>query len=597
MKKFVNLIVAGLMSMMFVQNVSAQMLANVQIIHNSPDVTLDTVDVYIAGMLTFDDLAFREAREFSMVPAGVPVPVGFAPKTSTSIADVIESTTLPALTAGQEYILVAQGVRDPSLYNTPNADIDFKVEILNPAQSTGSSMMAVDVAVLHGSPDAPAVDVFAGNIGTGDALLNDVPYGAWTQGYLSLDPAEYILQVAGGSPMDSTTALASFHRDLSGDGGAAVLVFASGFLDPSMQPAGAEGFGLWVAFADGKTEPLTAIGQSDVQVIHNCADPAAAVVDIYVDVVNDTILLPDVAFRKAVGFTQLPAGYELEITIAPGTSTGIGDGLVTIPVTLMDGENYYAIASGAGGSILGTSGFTANPDMENIDFSLELEAGARTTAADPANVDLGVWHGATDAPTVDVLANENAMMPIVDDIKYNEFQGYLELAPNNYRLNITPGNNNSNILATYAADVTMLAGRAGIILASGFFTNLSDPMANNGGEAFGLLLILDNGDDIFLPTTTVSIDDQIETRGGLYGVYPNPVQDQATFAYRLARNEAVTLEVRDLSGRTILARNLGEQVMGDHTFTTDVSELAGGVYSFVLRTPSVQSVRKIVVTK
>ena len=70
---------------------------------------------------------------------------------------------------------------------------------------------------------------------------------------------------------------------------------------------------------------LTAAAQTArVQVIHNSADAAAAVVDVYVNG-GATPAINDFAFRTATPFIDLPAGVDLEIGIAPGNSTGPQD--------------------------------------------------------------------------------------------------------------------------------------------------------------------------------------------------------------------------------------------------------------------------------
>ena len=63
-----------------------------------------------------------------------------------------------------------------------------------------------------------------------------------------------------------------------------------------------------------------------VQVIHNSADPIAAVVDLYV---NDETKLDNVAFRDATGYLELPAGQEIRISVNGSESMDSEDQRVT----------------------------------------------------------------------------------------------------------------------------------------------------------------------------------------------------------------------------------------------------------------------------
>ncbi|MBN2682532.1 MAG: DUF4397 domain-containing protein, partial [Bacteroidales bacterium] len=51
-----------------------------------------------------------------------------------------------------------------------------------------------------------------------------------------------------------------------------------------------------------------------LQVIHNSADNAAQMVDVYA---NGALLLDDFAFRTATPFIDVPAGINLQVAIAP----------------------------------------------------------------------------------------------------------------------------------------------------------------------------------------------------------------------------------------------------------------------------------------
>ena len=96
---------------------------------------------------------------------------------------------------------------------------------------------------------------------------------------------------------------------------------------------------------------------AQLQVIHNAADPAAATVDVYVNVV---LTLPDFAFRTATSFLTVPAGVTLNIGVAAGNSMSVNDTLKNFQVTLMNGQRYIAVANG----VLNPANFAANPDAQ-----------------------------------------------------------------------------------------------------------------------------------------------------------------------------------------------------------------------------------------
>ena len=86
-----------------------------------------------------------------------------------------------------------------------------------------------------------------------------------------------------------------------------------------------------------------------VQVIHNSPDPAAAVVDVYVDILGDnepSMKFDDVAFRSATDFMGLPTGFPIRLFIAPGTSADEGDAIFERTYTLEDDQAVILIANG-----------------------------------------------------------------------------------------------------------------------------------------------------------------------------------------------------------------------------------------------------------
>jgi hypothetical protein len=206
-----------------------------------------------------------------------------------------------------------------------------------------------------------------------------------------------------------------------------------------------------------------------VQVIHNCADAAAAQVDVYL---NGNILLDNFGFRKASPFIDAPAGTPITIAIAPATSTSAGGAIATFNYTLETGKTYVIVANG----IVSASGYSpATPfNLDVFDQGNETAPGGKTNVL--------VYHGSTDAPTVDVEVPGAGT--VVNNIAYSQFQGPLELNTVDYTLNVTD-ETGATVVASYQAPLQTLTlgGKGLVVLASGFL----NPSNNSNGAAFGLL--------------------------------------------------------------------------------------------------------------
>ncbi|MBK7856081.1 MAG: DUF4397 domain-containing protein [Bacteroidetes bacterium] len=405
----------------------------------------------------------------------------------------------------------------------------------------------VDLRVVHGSSDAPTVDVIARNVAT---LVDNASYSDIT-GYISVPPAIYTLDVtpAVGSPI-----VASFNANLSGLAGGSAVVFASGFLDPTQNQNG-PAFGLFAALANGTVVQFPAVSAARLQVIHNAADPAAASVDVYV---NGTLLLDNFAFRTATPYVDVPAGVLLNIGVAPGTSTSVNDTLKNFQVTLANGGEYIAVANG----VLNPANFASNPDGESTAFTLFLQDQMREAAVNAGDVDLRVVHGSSDAPTVDVLAGAAVL---VDNAAYNDITGYLSVPAGSYTLNVTPGNNNSVIVASFSAPLTALAGESAVVLASGFL----NPVANQNGAAFGLLAVLADGTAFMLPVVT-GIEENIYNTS--VNVFPNPSDGTVNISVSNMKDNTF-IQIINMQGSIVRSEKINA-AQQDIT----VTDLASGAY-------------------
>jgi hypothetical protein len=219
--------------------------ARVQVIHNSADVLADEVDVYIDGTLALDNFAFRAATPFLDLPAGVTINIGIAPGNSGSVNDTLKNFPV-TLAPSETYVVFANGVLDTSLYaaNPDGRNTSFTLLVKDMARESGLGS-DVDFFVLHGSTDAPTVDVKAREAGN-VTLVDDAAYRDIT-GYIQVPPADYTLDLY---LSDGVTLVESFIAPLSGLGGGAASVFASGFLNPGANQNGAA-FGIFAALPNG----------------------------------------------------------------------------------------------------------------------------------------------------------------------------------------------------------------------------------------------------------------------------------------------------------------------------------------------------------
>ncbi len=537
----------------------AQQTARVQIIHNSPT---PTVDIYAGPTRLVDDFAFGTATPYIDVPAGVSIPIGVALGNSTAATQAI-ATFPTTFDAGKTYVVIATGI----VGGTPG----FELKVFDMGLERATNPANVGILFFHGSPDAPTVDVVTG----GSPIINDVSYGQF-QGILQV-PANntYRLSVTPGN--NNNTIVASYDINPSFWQSRTLVIVASGFLTGNREP----GFAPFVALSNGGTFPLNRVDTpappppptvARLQVIHNSPTPT---VDVYA---NGTLLLDNFVYRTATPFIDVPAGA-LSVAVAPANSTSVAQAIATFPLTLTAGRTYVAIATGIVG---GTPGFNiAVTDM------------GRERTSNPANVDVLFFHGSPDAPTVDVVAGGS---PIINDVSYGQFQGYLSLPANQtYRLSVTPGNNNNTIVATYNADLSFWRTRTAVIVASGFLTGNRQP-------GFVPLVVLSNGGTFPLPVAPgLSPEEDGATDRSVIGsdakVFPNPTSGVFYVQANFVADAEVQAAIVNAMGQVVRFQAMGLLPKGEQALQFDASDLPNGNYYLSLRSASDVQTLPFVVTR
>lgn len=131
--------------------------------------------------------------------------------------------------------------------NSYNPFKPFDIYVKPAAKEASASNTTTDVLVFHGSTDAPIVDVVEVGVGAG-TIIDNFSYGDFA-GYLSLPTADYALAIRDET---GTVTVATYAAPLQTLilGGQALIVLASGFLNPSVNNNGAA-FGLFVALPSG----------------------------------------------------------------------------------------------------------------------------------------------------------------------------------------------------------------------------------------------------------------------------------------------------------------------------------------------------------
>jgi hypothetical protein len=372
---------------------------------------------------------------------------------------------------------VASGVLDPSQFaaNPDQNDTAFNLLVIGDQKTAPADNSTIEVKVVHGAPDAPAVDAVTAD---GTAIVDDAAYGDVTD-YLPVPGADVVtLDI---TTADQSTRVASY-QTTGGVQGVTAVALASGFLSPDDNQSG-EAFGLFVFLGTDADDATATAGiplpeAARVQLAHNAADPGAASVDIFI---NGALAVNDFAFRTATPFITLPSGAgNVEVDVAgPNAGTNIGDAL-TPADSLFNASPEFGPGSTTtvfANGVITPADFEG--DANTIAFNLYPVA-AQEAVETAGNFEFKIFHGATDAPAVDVVAGGSI------DLALNLMYGmatpdFASLTPDTdvvVDINAAGG----ATVASYQVDVAALGvgGATGIVAASGFLT----PDNDQNGPAF-----------------------------------------------------------------------------------------------------------------
>jgi hypothetical protein len=96
-------------------------------------------------------------------------------------------------------------------------------------------------------------------------------------------------------------------------------------------------------------------------------------------------------------------------------------------------------------------------------------------------------------------------------------------------------------------------------------------------------------------TNTVNVENIAGEAFELFPAVPNPANESARLQYRLDQASDIAFEIRDITGKLVMAEDRGTQGAGYHALTLDVSAFEAGVYTFSLTVDGARATQRIIV--
>lgn len=280
--------------------------------------------------------------------------------------------------------------------------------------------------VLHASPDAPTVNILV----DGAVLIADTDYKGGT-GFATVDPGTYSVQVDGITPGGDVAVIGPVDVTLETENRYTVIAIGE---VANIQPL----------IVSNEITDVTA-GSARVEVVH--AAPNAPSVSVYAttpgaDLAGEAAV-GTFAFGETLGPIEVPAGdYQIQVTLADDPASVVYDAGT---VTLSDGADLMLNAvqnTGNGLSPISLIALDGTGAAELLDVNT------------PAS--LRVIHNSPDAPAVDIVVNDDFDAPLIEDLAFPDFTGFVDVPAADYNVKVTPANDAGTVVID--ADLTLVAG-------------------------------------------------------------------------------------------------------------------------------------------
>ncbi|NNE10439.1 MAG: DUF4397 domain-containing protein [Gemmatimonadetes bacterium] len=297
--------------------------------------------------------------------------------------------------------------------------------------------------VVHASPDAPPVDVYAEGVST--PLVTNLAYGE-TSAYLGLDAGTYNIEVrAAGAAPESTPVLET--GDLVVPAGARITAVAAGLL--SGLDKNAEDALRVLVYAEDFTDP--GVGNSAVRIVHAGSDAPSVAIDVGNDGAPELTDVARFAESGAAG-VALPSDQALQVAIWAGSP--------------LERVTVFTTPSAIPGELfLIATGLLSEYPREEDGFSLLAVGPNGTIGFVKQNPVVFALHASPDVPPVDIYAGD---AELYDNLAFGELTSPIQVPPASYTLSFRP--NDDGPVAASATTPTLAAGERYLAVAGGFLT-------------------------------------------------------------------------------------------------------------------------------
>lgn len=283
---------------------------------------------------------------------------------------------------------------DPTNDDAGDAESTTGVDMPDP----GNAM----IRVIHGSPDAPAVDIYVA--GTDAPVISALEYGEASD-WLEVPAGTYSFEVRAADTAPSDAPVYST-GNLELTDGAMIDALAAGRLDAQ----GGDAFRV-IPLVEDFDE--AGAGQTRVRIVHAGSDAPAVDLDVGNDGTSEILALQRFTETGAEG-VALPAGESLQLAVNVEGTTFTS---FTVPA-LPEGEDIIVIATG----------LVQKLPRETDGFALLAVSASGSLGFIKQNPTVYALHAGPDAPEVDLCAGDTTL---VSHISFGDLQAF-QVPPGSY---------------------------------------------------------------------------------------------------------------------------------------------------------------------